>query len=68
MPSCALQYYSTQVELTGQRREYASQLLEEFNRKGMRFAFWNKFDRELLAPYQMEGRVFAEYVGNPTAR
>lgn len=60
-----LQYYSTQVELTGQRREYASQLLEEFNRKGMRFAFWNKFDRELLAPYQMEGRVFAEYVGNP---
>ena len=32
-----LQYYSTQVELTGQRREYASQLLEEFNRKGMRF-------------------------------
>lgn len=60
-----LQYYSTQVELTGQRRAYASDLLEEFNRKGMRFAFWNKFDRELLAPYQMEGRVFAEYVGDP---
>ena len=60
-----LQYYSAQVELTGKRRAYAAQLLEEFNRKGMRFAFWNKFDRGLLAPYQMEGRVFAEYVGNP---
>ena len=30
--------------------EYGVRNLEEFNRKGMRFAFWNKFDRELLAP------------------
>lgn len=60
-----LQYYSTLPELTMVRRHYTAQLLQEFNRKGMRFAFWNKFDRELLAPYQMEGRVFVEYVGNP---
>ena len=31
----------------------------------MKFAFWKRFDAALLAPYQMEGRVFAEYVCNP---
>jgi hypothetical protein len=63
-----LQHYAKLPELTIQQRKRAEELLEEFNRKGMRFAFWKQFDRELLAPYQMEGRVFAEYVCNPESK
>lgn len=40
-------------------------MLKEFGADGLRFAFWQRFDQALLAPYQMEGRVFAEYVCNP---
>ncbi len=60
-----LQYYAKKVELTQDQRECTARMLEEFGAKGMRFAFWQRFDKELLAPYQMEGRVFAEYVCNP---
>ncbi|MDO4323302.1 MAG: DUF5717 family protein [Lachnospiraceae bacterium] len=60
-----LQYYAKKVELTQERRARTAKMLEEFGAKGMRFAFWQRFDRELLAPYQMEGRVFAEYACNP---
>ncbi len=60
-----LQYYAKSVELSEEQRARTKELLEEFNRKGMRFGFFRQFDRELLAPYQMEGRVFAEYVCNP---
>lgn len=62
-----LQYYSGKPDLSETQRRYGAQLLEEFNAKGMRFAFWSRFDRELLAPYQMDGRVFVEYVTNPAA-
>lgn len=62
-----LQYYSGLVERTPQQNQCAAELLEEFSAKGMRFAFWKRFDRELLAPYQMDGRVFVEYVGNPAS-
>lgn len=61
-----LQYYSLQVTLSKKQRIYAAQLLEEFSTKGMRFAFWMRFDEELLRPYQMEGHVFVEYVCNPS--
>jgi hypothetical protein len=60
-----LQYYSRKAELTKEQRERTEKMLAEFGAKGMRFAFWQRFDRALLAPYQMEGRVFAEYVCNP---
>lgn len=60
-----LRYYSRAIKLEPSQRVYAGELLEEFGAKGMRFAFWQRFDQELLAPYQMEGRVFAEYVTNP---
>lgn len=60
-----LQYYSRNAVLTAERREHVSALLEEFGAKGMRFAFWKQFDQELLLPYEMDGRVFVEYVANP---
>lgn len=60
-----LQYYAKKIELTQERRERVSKMLEEFGARGLRFAFWQRFDRELLAPYQMEGKVFAEYACNP---
>lgn len=61
-----LQYYSSQVTLSDKQRGYAAQILEEFSTKGMRFAFWMRFDKELLRPYQMEGHVFMEYVCDPS--
>lgn len=60
-----LKYYAGHDRLQGVQREYAQTLLSEFGAKGMRFAFWQQFDWELLLPYQMEGRVFAEYAANP---
>lgn len=63
-----LQYYAKSVQLQGERRHRAAKLLEEFSAKGMRFAFWQRFDAELLYPYQMAGRVFVEYVCDPKSR
>lgn len=63
-----LQYYAKAVELCAERRARAAKLLEEFSAKGMRFSFWQRFDAELLRPYQMEGRVFVEYVCDPKSR
>lgn len=63
-----LQYYARSLELKPEQSEITEELLEEFGAKGMRFAFWRRFDEELLRPYQMEGRVFAEYACNPESR
>ncbi|MCC8102014.1 MAG: DUF5717 family protein [Clostridiales bacterium] len=60
-----LQYYARAISLTKPQRVYAAELLEEFNTKGMRFAFYRRFDEELRKPLQLQGHVFAEYVGNP---
>ena len=60
-----LLYYAKAVELKPSQRANVRELLVEFGARGMRFAFWQRFDEELLAPYQMEGRVFAEYVTDP---
>lgn len=60
-----LQFYAKKVELTEEQRARTEKMLKEFGADGLRFAFWQRFDQALLAPYQMEGRVFAEYVCNP---
>lgn len=60
-----MQKYSRRVNLTEEQKQYVSEFLEEFSAKGMRFAFWKRFDRQLILPYEMDGRVFVEYVGNP---
>ncbi len=63
-----LQYYARCPELKPEQRRITEKLLEEFGALGMRFAFWRRFDEELLRPYQMEGRVFAEYACDPKSR
>ena len=60
-----LQYYSGCPSLEEKQEKRVVQLLEEYHTKGMRFAFWKKFPDRLLAPYQMEGREFVEYVCSP---
>lgn len=63
-----LQNYAKKVELNREQRQLVSAMLEEFGAKGMRFAFWQSFDKELLMPYQMDGKVFAEYVCSPESK
>lgn len=60
-----LDYYARAASLTKTQRVYAAELLEEFQTKGMRFAFFKRFDEELLRPWQLQGHVFAEYAGDP---
>ena len=60
-----MQHYAMAVQLTQEQRQYVQELLEQYSARGMRFAFWKRFDRALLGPYQMKGREFVEYVGNP---
>ncbi len=63
-----LQHYAKSLELKPEQRKIAAQLLEEFGARGMRFAFWRRFDEDLLRPYQMEGTVFAEYACDPESK
>ncbi len=63
-----LQYYARSPKLKPEQRKLAADMLEEFGAKGMRFAFWRRFDEELLRPYQMEGRVFVEYACDPKSK
>ncbi len=60
-----LQHYANAVTLSKTQRIYVQEILEEFIAKGIRFAFFRRFDEEILKPYQLDGHVFAEYVGNP---
>lgn len=60
-----LQHYAQSAADTEQHRPVIQALLREFAAKGMKFAFWKRFDQELLAPYQMEGKIFVEYVCDP---
>ncbi|MDD2959517.1 MAG: DUF5717 family protein [Lachnospiraceae bacterium] len=60
-----LQHYSGLIELKGRQEENAERLLQEYNGKNMRFAFYQKFPPHLQLPYQLLDKVFVEYVGNP---
>ena len=60
-----LRYYSRQVELKKEQEKTAASLLARYSGQGMRFAFYQKFPRALRRPYQLEDKVFLEYVTNP---
>lgn len=60
-----LHYYAQKERLQDVQCEHVKTLLAEFGAKGMRFAFWQRFEHIFLAPYQMEGHAFAEYVTEP---
>lgn len=55
-----LKYYSGQSVLTEGQRENVSLLLQQFQQKGLRFSFYQRFPAELTQMYQVEDRVFVE--------
>ena len=60
-----LQYYAGLPSLKGKRRETAAELIEEYNSRNMQFAFFTRFDEELVQMCQLEDKVFLEYATNP---
>ena len=60
-----LRYYSKQDTLDADQTRRAAMLLSEFAGRGMRFAFFTKFPRELRLPYQLEDKTFLEYAADP---
>lgn len=45
----------------------AQDILEECARNQLQFAFFHKLSPELLSPYQLDDKIFAEYHGRPGA-
>ena len=62
-----LQHYAYLPSLSRTQRQVVADLLKTYNARGLRYAFWKRFDKELLAPYQLEGTVFVEYAADPDA-
>ncbi len=60
-----MRYYSRQVQLEEWQKENVRRLLAQYNGRGLRFAFYQKFPEELRLPYQLEDKVFLEYAANP---
>ena len=60
-----LRYYSRQDTLSEDRRQKTAALLSEYCGRGMRFAFFRKFPRDLRLPYQLEDKTFLEYAADP---
>ncbi len=63
-----LQLYCQKSSWTSQQEEAVKQLLEECGRLGLRFSFFRRLPGELLTPYQLDDKVFAEFCGNPKAK
>lgn len=55
-----LKYYSSCERLNEKQEQHAEELLAEFDRKGMRFAFFQKLPLHLIQAYQVEDKVFVE--------
>lgn len=60
-----LEHYSRMVNLSKEQERIAGALLLEYHGRGMRFAFYQAFPPKLRQPYQLEDKVFLEYVANP---
>lgn len=60
-----LQYYSRQLKLSEMQESIAAGLLARYCGAGLRFAFYQKLPERLRRPYQLEDKVFLEYVANP---
>lgn len=55
-----LKHYSEQQKLAADQIENICILLYQFQQKGLRFSFYQKFPQELTRMYQVEDRVFIE--------
>lgn len=63
-----LHYYSEIEELSGKQYELAEILLAEYIGRGMYFAFYQHFNKQLIYKYQLYDRFFVEYRANPKKR
>ena len=62
-----LRWYAASASLTEKQQENVQKLLEEFYYGGMQFAFYQKFDRILTRPFQIQDKSYVEYRTNPGA-
>ena len=60
-----LQYLSTVPDLDDQQKKTASQLLAAYTARGIRFAFFLRFDPEMICGLGIEDKVFCEAVASP---
>jgi len=61
----ALLLHYSEITLTGEQSGYAEQLLSEFMKKNMLFAFYKKFDQRVIQKYQLYDKVIFEYRSKP---
>ena len=61
-----LQHYAGLAERTPAQEEAAKALLTHYNALGIRFAFYQRFPRQLRLPCQLDDKVFLEYVADPS--
>ena len=68
--TCALallQYLSGLIGLTEEKKKTASELLELFSSRGIRFSFFQRFPAELTDPLNIDDKVFLECVADPAS-
>ena len=59
---------SKEKHVKGDIRTIKKELVDEFARKGMAFAFYRRLDPSLLSPYQLDDKTFVECHAHPKAR
>ena len=60
-----LNYYAEKDKYTKQQLSNIQELVELYNYRGLRFAFYKKFPKEVIRPYQILDKIFVEYRTNP---
>ena len=60
-----LKYYSEREKLGKQQLIYAQTIMEKYNFRGLRFAFYKNLPEEMIRPYQILDKIFVEYQSNP---
>lgn len=60
-----LKLLTSRQDLTARQDKEIHDLLEDCYRHRLYFAFFQRLPRELLAPYQLDDKVFVEYQGAP---
>lgn len=63
-----LKLLAAKRDWTAQQDQEIHSLLEDCYRRRLYFAFFQKLPRELLAPYQLDDKVFVEYQGAPAKK
>ena len=60
-----LRHYSEVINLTEKQLTIEDELLAEFTRRNMHFAFYKRLDQDLVLKYHLYDKVFLEYRTNP---